>query len=229
MALILNIETSTENCSVCLAKDGQVLSLEEECSEKYIHSERLHPFILEVMNEAGKALSDLNAVAVNKGPGSYTGLRIGVSAAKGLAYTLDIPLISASSLDVLVAGFAQNCSVKSDDLIVPMLDARRMEVYTVIYSAKLTQISMIEARIIEAGSLDHLEAEKVYIFGTGAAKCQSVLSKEKYVFEGPEYPSAAALARLSETKFLSRKFEDTAYFEPFYLKEFIAGKPKAPF
>lgn len=226
MALILNIETSSENCSVSLAKDGIVLSLKEERSEKYIHSESLHPFIKSVMDDSGHSLSDLEAVAVDKGPGSYTGLRIGVSAVKGLCYPLEIPMISATALDILVNEFTSTHDMKPNDLLVPMLDARRMEVYTAIFSSKHTQISMIEARIMEEGSLDHLEADNIYVFGTGAAKCEQVLSGPRFKFDGPEYPSAAALASISDKKFQESKFEDLAYFEPFYLKEFIAGKPK---
>lgn len=226
MALILNIETSTENCSVSVAKDGVILSLKEEYSDKYIHSESLHPFIREVLDESGHALKDLQAVAVGKGPGSYTGLRIGVSAAKGLAFPLDIPLISASSLEILVAQFKVIQQPGTADLLIPMIDARRMEVYTAVFSHNGTPISMIESRIIENRSLSHLQGEKIWVFGTGAAKCREVLNEEKFVFEDPVYPSASGLATISEEKFRKNRFEDTAYFEPFYLKEFIAGKPK---
>ena len=226
MALILNIETSTENCSVALARDGQVLSSKEEHSDKYIHSESLHPFINEVMDKAGLALHELDAVAVGRGPGSYTGLRIGVSAAKGLTFPLGIPLISSSGLDILAADFTVKHETSPEDLLVPMIDARRMEVYTAIFSHKATPISMIEARIVEEGSLDHLQGERVFVFGTGASKCQTVLTDPKFNFVGPVYPSALALAALSERRFQAGKFEDVAYFEPFYLKEFKAGKPK---
>ena len=226
MALILNIETSSENCSVGLAQDGEMLALKEEQREKYIHSEKLHPFIEEVLKTADKKLSDLDAVAVDKGPGSYTGLRIGVSAAKGFAYPLNIPIISATALEILSIQFAAKHNVDAGDLLVPMIDARRMEVYTAIFSHRLTPISMIEARVIDDSGLDHLEGEHVYVFGTGAEKCKSVLSHPKFIFEGPVYPSATGLAIISERKFKEAKFENTAYFEPFYLKEFVAGKPK---
>jgi tRNA threonylcarbamoyladenosine biosynthesis protein TsaB len=229
MALILNIETSTENCSVALARDGEIVSGKEVHSDKYIHSESLHPFIDEVLKEVGVSLNELDAIAVGKGPGSYTGLRIGVSAAKGLAYPLGIPLISSTSLDILAADFTTSNKSGPDDLIVPMIDARRMEVYTAIYSHKGTPISMIEARIVEEGGLDHLQAEQVYVFGTGAKKCEAVLKHPKFRFVGPVFPSALALAQISEKKFLDAKFEDIAYFEPFYLKEFIAGKAKPYF
>lgn len=229
MALILNLETSSENCSVSLALDGNILAFKEEHSKKYIHSESLHPFIQDVMDQAGRTLAELDAVAVDKGPGSYTGLRIGVSAAKGFAYPLNIPIISATALQILVSEFVADHTVEPDDLLVPMLDARRMEVYTAIYSGKLTQISMIEARVVDKGNLDHLQAEKVYVFGTGADKCKEVLTHPKFKFMGPVYPSARALASISEERFQAGKFEDTAYFEPYYLKEFIAGKPKPLF
>lgn len=229
MALILNIETSTENCSVALARDGKVISYKEENSERYIHSESLHPFIGEVIKDGGVSLSDLDAVAVGKGPGSYTGLRIGVSAAKGIAYSLDIPMLSSTGLDILAAEFCSMHRLSPEDLLVPMIDARRMEVYTAIYSYKGTPVSMIEARIVGEGSLDHLQAERVYVFGTGAQKCRDVLSHSKFKFTGPVFPSAGALATISEQKYQSSKFEDTAYFEPFYLKEFIAGKPRSFF
>lgn len=229
MALILNIETSTENCSVALARDGEVISFREESSDRYIHSESLHPFIDEVVKEAGVSLGELEAVAVGKGPGSYTGLRIGVSAAKGLVYPLQIPLISSTGLDILATEFVSKHKTNPEDLLVPMIDARRMEVYTAIYSYKATPISMIEARIIAEGSLDHLQAERVNIFGTGAQKCQDVLKDSKFQFAGPVFPSALSLAEISEKKYKASKFEDTAYFEPFYLKEFIAGKPRSFF
>lgn len=229
MALILNLETSTENCSAALSLDGEVISLKEESSEQYIHSESLHPFIQEVMSAAGRKLTDLDAVAVGKGPGSYTGLRIGVSAAKGLAYALNIPLISATGLEMLALKMTQENDVAEGDLLVPMLDARRMEVYTAIFSHRGNPISMVEARVIERGGLDHLAADRVYVFGPGAAKCKEALTREKYVFSGPLYPSAAQLAVLSEERFRKESFEDLAYFEPFYLKEFIAGTPKPLF
>ena len=138
-------------------------------------------------------------------------------------------MISTSGLDMLAADFASSHQTDSEDLLVPMIDARRMEVYTAIYSYKATPISMIEARVVEEGSLDHLQAKQVYVFGTGAEKCKKVLTHPKFKFSGPVYPSAAAMAEISERKFQDSKFEDTAYFEPFYLKEFIAGKPKSFF
>lgn len=226
MALILNFETSTKNCSVALADGGKVLSIIEESSDQYIHSEKLHVFIEKCMWNAGRKLSELDAVAVGKGPGSYTGLRIGVSAAKGLCYALSIPLISENGLTIMAHDFLQNNSLGESAEVIPMIDARRMEVYKAHFDVKGSQLSEISAAVIETTDALQTEALEVHLIGDGAAKCKEILSTEKYSYHDLEFPSARALAIIAEEKYLAKQFEDVAYFEPFYLKDFIAGKPK---
>lgn len=222
MALILNIETATKNCSVSLARDGEVVALRELNDGNYSHAEKLHPFIKEVIAEAGVALNDLTAVAVSKGPGSYTGLRIGVSAAKGLCFSQDIPLISIETLMSLASSIEV-----TDGLIVPMLDARRMEVYSAVYDGTLQQVRPIEAEIIDESSfLKWLASEKLYFLGDGAAKCKALITHENAVFIEAKFPSSKEMARLSYEKYKKNDIEDVAYFEPFYLKDFVATPEK---
>lgn len=220
MALILNIETTTTQCSVSLSKDGEVLAYREENSEYYSHSEKLHVFIKETLQEAGVAFSTIEAVAVSQGPGSYTGLRIGVSAAKGLCFALDIPLIAVETLRLLAI---QSHIPKG--YIVPMLDARRMEVYAAIFDERYEQIRATQAEIITENSFQaYLKTGKVYFTGPGAAKCSPLLTHPNAVFPQPvTHPSAREMATLSEARFQAGGFENAAYFEPCYLKDFIAG------
>lgn len=226
MALILNIETSTKNCSVALVENGEVLSLKEETSDQYIHSEKLHVFIQDCMAEAGRQLKELSAVAVGKGPGSYTGLRIGVSAAKGLCYALRIPLISEDGLSILANDFLAQNSIDENELVMPMIDARRMEVYTTAFNNAGVALEPIEAMVIEEGASLYPTYSKIHLLGDGSSKCKEILSDSRYVFHDLEYPSAVALGSIAQVKFENNDVEDMAYFEPFYLKDFIAGKPK---
>jgi len=226
MALILSIETSTKNCSVALAENGKVLSLKEETSDQYIHSEKLHVFIKECMAKAGRELKELSAVAVGKGPGSYTGLRIGVSAAKGLCYALGLPLISENGLAILTNDFLAKNTLGENEIIMPMIDARRMEVYTAAFDGRGKALNSIEAMVIEEGTNLYPDFSKIHLLGDGSEKCKAVLASDRYVFHNIEFPSAAALAAIAQAKFDNQDFEDMAYFEPFYLKDFIAGKPK---
>lgn len=217
MAIILNIETATKNCSVSIAENGEVLVLKELNDLNYSHAEKLHPFINEALKEAHIEIHELDAVAVSKGPGSYTGLRIGVSAAKGICFAIDKPLISIETL----ASLSTSISI-AEGVIVPMLDARRMEVYAAIFSADHQPLRAIQADIIDATSFsDYLETGKVYFLGDGAEKCQAILTHKNAVFVADKFPSAAQMAQLSFDKFSQRDFEDVAYFEPFYLKDFI--------
>jgi tRNA threonylcarbamoyladenosine biosynthesis protein TsaB len=219
MAVILNLETATRNCSVCIAQNGVVMVLKEFAGEGYAHAEKLHVFIQESLAEAGLNLTGLNAVAVSKGPGSYTGLRIGVSAAKGLCYALGIPLIAVDTTAVL----ARAIQVK-EGVIIPMIDARRMEVYSAVYSAEYELLEPVKAEIIEAQSYEGLKGT-VHLLGDGATKCSAVLSNDKFVYHNAIlYPSAKEMAVLSYDKYKIGDTEDVAYFEPFYLKDFIAGK-----
>ena len=223
MALILSIESATKNCSVALAADGEVLVLKELHEEKFSHAEKLHSFILEVMESSGRNLADLDAVAVSKGPGSYTGLRIGVSAAKGLCYALDKPLISIPTLESL----ARQVEMTEEGLIVPLLDARRMEVYSAVYNNRFEVVRETKAEILESDSFsEYLDQGKVCFLGDGAAKTKELIQHPNAVFITGRFPSAREMAPIAEKKAINAQFEDLAYFEPFYLKDFVAGKPK---
>ncbi len=226
MALILNLETSTKSCSVALGRGDEILAFREESSDQYIHSEKLHVFIEEVLKEAKVAYDDLRAIAVGMGPGSYTGLRIGVSAAKGFCFALGIPLISADGLQILTDDFIATHKVKRGEAIIPMLDARRMEVYCVVHDYKGERKKDIEAKVIDEDSFSKIKSSKIHLIGDGAEKCKEVLSDERFVFHELQYPSAKALNNIAQQHFAAKKFRDVAYFEPFYLKDFVAGKPK---
>lgn len=221
MAYILNIETATTNCSVSLFKEGQILVYKEDNSLNYSHAESLHVFIDAVLKSAKIKPKQLNAIAVSKGPGSYTGLRIGVSAAKGLCYSLDIPLISINTLHSLAH------QVEIDEgMIVAMLDARRMEVYSAIYDSHYLQIRDTEAQILDASSFDsYLEKGKVYFIGNGVEKAMTIINHPNAIFIEGKLPSALQMAELAYHKYKKIDIEDVAYFEPFYLKEFIGLKP----
>jgi len=219
MTIILNLETATKNCSVGIAKDGITLALKEFAGEGYTHAEKLHVFIEDVLKEAGLDFKDLNAIAVSKGPGSYTGLRIGVSAAKGLCYALNIPLIAIDTLELL----ARKITVDSG-VIIPMIDARRMEAYTAIFDKDYTKIRETKAEIIGDNFFDDIE-DTIHLTGDGTAKYHEVLPAGKFVYhEDAVYPSAGEMAQLSFNKYKKSDTVDVAYFEPFYLKDFIAGK-----
>jgi tRNA threonylcarbamoyladenosine biosynthesis protein TsaB len=230
MAMILGIETATEVCSVSLLRDGNIVALKESSGNNE-HSRLLTPFIHQVVEEGGITLSQLDAVAVSMGPGSYTGLRIGVSAAKGLCYSLDIPLISISTLKAMAWQFLQyqeeKNSIDENILLCPMIDARRMEVYMAVYKRNLQEQMPVEAVVIKEDSLlNETINNKVFIFGNGADKCKTVLTGRKNIYFSDNIKaSASSIAILASEKFKNSEFENTAYFEPYYLKDFIAGKP----
>ncbi|MGM5468851.1 tRNA (adenosine(37)-N6)-threonylcarbamoyltransferase complex dimerization subunit type 1 TsaB [Flavobacteriaceae bacterium LMO-SS05] len=217
MALLLNIETSTTNCSVSLSKKGETLIIKEDYSTKFSHAEFLHVFIDEIVKSANINRLDLDAIAVSKGPGSYTGLRIGVSAAKGLCYSLDKPLIAVSTLESL------SHQIKIDNgVIVPMLDARRMEVYSAIFDANHHQIRATQAQILEDGAfLEYLDKGKVYFIGTGVEKTKTLIQHKNAIFIEHKLPSANEMGKLAYDSYKKNAFENVAYFEPFYLKDFI--------
>ena len=222
MATILNIETATKNCSVSIAKDGVNIILQELNDGNYSHAEKLHPFIQQVVQEAKMSFNDIDAVAVSKGPGSYTGLRIGVSAAKGLCFAFDKPLISIETLHSL----AHKTTIK-EGVIVPMLDARRMEVYAAVYDSNYNQLREIKAEVIDENSFqEYLSEGKVYFLGDGAEKSKEVITHENAVFIDGKYPSAKEMAQLSYDKYKKNDIEDVAYFEPFYLKDFVVTPEK---
>lgn len=204
-----------------LAKDGSTLICKEIAEEGFSHAERLHVFIEEIIREAGITFQDLNAIAVSQGPGSYTGLRIGVSAAKGLCYALDIPLIAIDTLQTLARKVKQ-----TDGCIVPMIDARRMEVYSAIFDANYEQKRAIQAEVITENSFADSK-ETLYFIGDCNEKCKTVLSAPNFVFlEGIQYPSAKEMSALSFEKYQKSDTVDVAYFEPFYLKDFMITTKK---
>ena len=221
MSYILNIETATKNCSVALAKEGKTIFCKEIAEEGYSHAERLHVFIEEIIKEVGITFQDLIAIAVSQGPGSYTGLRIGVSAAKGFCYALDIPLIAVDTLQVL----ASQATVSSG-LIIPMLDARRMEVYSAIFTPNYEKQRAVQAEIITENSFEELQ-ETLYFVGDCAEKCKTVLTKENYIFlDEIKYPSAKEMSGISFEKYQKNETVDVAYFEPYYLKDFMITTSK---
>ncbi len=223
MALILNIETATTNCSVALAKEGKTIAILEENDKNYSHSERLHVYINEVLEKANVSLNDLDAIAVSKGPGSYTGLRIGVSAAKGLCFSLDIPLISVHTLEAL----AYQVSIEKG-LIIPMLDARRMEVYSSIYNYNYNLVRDTEAQILDEHSFqDLLNQDDVYFIGSGVEKTKGLIQHKNAKFIEDKLPSSNEMSSLSFEKYKKSDIENVAFFEPYYLKDFVALKPKS--
>ena len=221
MTYILNIETATKNCSVAIAKNGKTILCKEMAEEGYSHAEKLHVFINEILSEIEISCKDLSAVAVSQGPGSYTGLRIGVSAAKGLCFALDIPLIAIDTLEVLAS------QVKvSNGIIIPMIDARRMEVYSAIFDSKLNKIREVQAEIIDATSFSEIDSP-VYFVGDCSQKCKTVLANENFIFlEDKIYPSSNEMSALSYEKFRNNDEVDVAYFEPYYLKDFMITTSK---
>lgn len=217
---ILHIETATKNCSVAVSKYSEVLCCKEFADAGYAHAEMLHVFIEEALQEAQITSNDLSAIAVGSGPGSYTGLRIGVSAAKGLCYALQIPLIAVDTLEIL----AQQVKNISSGFIVPMIDARRMEVYSAVFDSNKTKIRETQAEILSENSFENIE-DKIYCIGDSNEKAKAVLTQEKFVFlDQFVYPSAKDMVALAYLKFENNQWEDVAYYEPFYLKDFIALK-----
>lgn len=199
-----------------------MLALCEEYDQNYGHSEKLHQFVNWALEGAEISLNELDAVCVSKGPGSYTGLRIGVSAAKGFCFGLDIPLIALNSLEILVQSQVDN----GFDLIVPMIDARRMEVYTANFDGNGKMISDIEAKILDESSFKEFAGKKIVFVGDAVEKGKAVLNLPNAEFIDAIHPSAKQMIGLAEEKFIQKEFEDVAYFEPFYLKEFVAGEKK---
>ncbi|MBX2827299.1 MAG: tRNA (adenosine(37)-N6)-threonylcarbamoyltransferase complex dimerization subunit type 1 TsaB [Flavobacteriaceae bacterium] len=220
MANILCIETATTNCSVALSVNGSVCSLREDNTKGYSHAEKLHVFIDEVLKEAEISKNNLDAIAVSKGPGSYTGLRIGVSAAKGLCFALDIPLLSVATLESLMLQ-----SEEAAQFYIPMLDARRMEVYSAVFDNHRIQIRETEAQILNEESFqEYLERGKVIFSGSGVEKFKGICNHPNASFNAEALPSAIQMTPIAQRKYENSKLEDVAYFEPYYLKDFIVGK-----
>jgi len=224
MPLILGIETSTRNCSVALFKDGIVIAEKEHISDNYIHAERLTLFIQQVIYLANVSLKNIEAVALSKGPGSYTGLRIGTSTAKGLCYALDIPLIAISTLEAMAFEIAKN---EKSAIYCPMIDARRMEVFSALYDVNNKQVRGVQADVVDENTYTEFLADEIIFFGDGSLKCQEIINHKNAKFIEGINPSAKNLGILAKAKFENKDFEDVAYFEPYYLKDFVAGKKKA--
>jgi tRNA threonylcarbamoyladenosine biosynthesis protein TsaB len=229
MALILHLETSTTVCSVCLAESGQLLSL-RETNDGYTHAENLTVFAEEVLKDAAKTVRDLDAVTVSIGPGSYTGLRIGLSTAKGLCYALNIPLITIGSLHALALGLNEEVkgSYQNDYLLCPMIDARRMEVYCEVFDKKVQSIHPVSAKIMDEHSFnDLLSKQKIIFAGDGAAKCSPLLSKNiNAVFLSGFVASSKYMVLEAEEMYKRKDFTDIVLSEPFYLKDFVPGVKK---
>ncbi|QXV64952.1 tRNA (adenosine(37)-N6)-threonylcarbamoyltransferase complex dimerization subunit type 1 TsaB [Mucilaginibacter sp. 21P] len=223
--MILQIETATTTCSVALAADGELISF-KEINERNIHAEVVTVYINDLIKQQNATYDNIDAIAVSCGPGSYTGLRIGVSTAKGLCFALDKPLIAVNTLEAMAKGVAQRIDLSTDTLLCPMIDARRMEVYTAVYKADGTLVKPTAAEIITDESFANLLLNnKVLFFGDGAAKCIDVLGQNpNALFDTDFSNSACDLTALAQQKFADKEFEDVAYFEPYYLKDFIAGK-----
>ena len=245
--MILCLETSTAVCSVALVENGNVVALRESLDGQN-HAEKITLFIDEVMKEAGVAYKDLDAVATSMGPGSYTGLRIGVSTAKGLCYAMEKPLIAIDTLAAMAYGFndaetqrgkvtelmvgvnsqSQGQSQQPTAILCPMIDARRMEVYTAFFNEKLERTSETEALVIDENSFMELKQNNhLYLFGDGADKLAALFENDENITVVEKFHcSAAYMAKLADEAFTNEQFVDTAYFEPFYLKNFVPGMPK---
>lgn len=221
---ILHIETSSKNCSVAISDGEKLLCICEEVSENYKQSESLHTFVEWALEGAEISLKDLDAVSLGKGPGSYTGLRIGAASAKGFCYGLKVPLIATNSLETMIEPFLG----KNYDVIVPLIDARRMEVYCAVFDGNSGEmITETEAKILDEQSFTELEGKKVLFVGDGAAKAKDILQISNAEFDANIYPSAKYLIKKAVEKFNQKDFEDVAYFEPFYLKDFHGVKKKS--
>lgn len=220
---ILHIETSSKNCSVAISDGEELLCVCEEVSENYKQSESLHTFVEWALEGAEISLKDLDAVSLGMGPGSYTGLRIGASSAKGFCYGLKIPLIAVNSMETMVEPFLD----QNFDYIIPLLDARRMEVYTAVFDGSSGKmLTETEAKILDETSFQEFKDKKVIFVGDGASKAKEIFQLPEAEFNADVYPSAKYLIRKAVGKFNNKDFENVAYFEPFYLKEFQGVKKK---
>ena len=223
MAFLLTIETTTKNCSVALFDNDNLIYLKEQNSHKYSHAEQITLFIEEVLRASKITLYELDGIILSSGPGSYTGLRIGTSTAKGLCYSLGIPLISVSTLKAMAFTMLEDESYK---YYCPMIDARRMEVFASIYDQSNSEVREIRADIVDEYTYANFLEDKVLFFGDGALKCKSVINNSNAYFVDGIFPSAKDMGVLGFDKFIKKNFEDVASFEPYYLKDFLIGKKK---
>ncbi|WP_330744750.1 tRNA (adenosine(37)-N6)-threonylcarbamoyltransferase complex dimerization subunit type 1 TsaB [Chryseobacterium sp. CP-77] len=220
---ILYLETSSKNCSVAISDNEKLLCLCEEVSENYKQSESLHTYVEWALEGAGITLKDIETVSLGKGPGSYTGLRIGAASAKGFCYGLRVPLVAVNSLESMIEPFLGD----NFDFIIPLIDARRMEVYTAVYDGRTgEELSKTEAKILDETSFGEFKDKKVLFVGDGAKKAKEILNLPDAVFNENVYPSSQYLIRKTLEKIENKEFEDMAYFEPFYLKDFHGVKKK---
>ncbi len=227
--MILCLETATSLCSVALCDRNGIVALKES-GEDRSHASRLTVFIDDILKEAGIRAGDLEAVAVSKGPGSYTGLRIGVSTGKGISYAASVPLISVDTTLSMFLGFhttsKEEYAFTQNDLFCPALDARRMEIYYSVFDAAGNTVKGISAEIVDREFLNDLGAGKrMFVFGDGAAKCREIMERRNSIFDGGFMVSAAFMRIAAYDALDNKRFEDVAYFEPFYLKDFLTSKP----
>lgn len=220
---ILYLETSSKNCSVTISDNDKILCVCEEVSDNYKQSESLHSFVEWALEGAEITINEINAISLGQGPGSYTGLRIGAASAKGFCYGLKIPLVAVNSLESMKEPFLG----ENYDLVIPLVDARRMEVYTAVYDGKTgEELSQTEAKILDEFSFQEYADKKVLFVGDGATKAKDILKLPHADFKEDVYPSSQFLVKKSLEKISKKEFEDIAYFEPFYLKEFHGVKKK---
>ena len=229
MSCILNIETSTETCSVAVAQDGGII-FEKINNEPNSHTKYLAKFVEEALSFAESHAIPLDAVAVSSGPGSYTGLRIGVSTAKGICYGKNVPLIAIPTLKLLCVKPLLSDDIEDENaLLCPMIDARRMEAYTAIYDRALREVREVKAEVIDATTYNEwLDKGLVYFFGNGAEKCKEIINHPNARFIDNVVPTAKSMLPLAELAIAKGLYEDVAYFEPLYLKDFVAIKSKSP-
>lgn len=227
MAKILCVETGTSVCSVAIGDENGILGV-RELSDPKAHSTMLPSLINDVLTDASLTPSQISAVAVSKGPGSYTGLRIGVSMAKGICYTSGIPLIGVCSLQAMAVGLSlSHPNLPADAILCPMIDARRMEVYSALYNPQGEPVSDVRALVVEENSFaEFLQNQKIIFFGNGSAKCKDVIKSKNAIFIDGFEPSARFMLPIALNAYKNEEFENTAYFEPFYLKDFVATAPK---
>ncbi len=224
MALLLAIETTTKNCSVALFDNSILLKCKEQQPNEYSHAEQLTIFIEEVLDTTNTSFKEIDGIILSKGPGSYTGLRIGTSTAKGLCYALNIPLVAVPTLKSMAFSMSNKKEYK---FYCPMIDARRMEVFAAIYDRMNNEAREIRADIVAKDTYNQfLKEDKVLFFGDGALKCKEVINHSNAFFIDGVFPSAKDFGKLGFKKFANKDYEDIAYFEPFYLKDFVVGKKK---
>lgn len=231
MSCLLHIDTATDICSVALTNDGEVVCERVSDGSQPQHAALLAPYVEEMLSMADSHAMPLDGVAVSMGPGSYTGLRIGVSTAKGVCYARQVPLIAVPTLEMLcVPVLLEHDELPDEALLCPMIDARRMEVYTCLYDRALREVRPTQALVVDADTLaDVADQRPVYIFGGGAGKCASVIAHPNVHFLDGIRPLARYMMPLAERRIAQGRFEDTAYFEPYYLKDFVAIKSKPLF